>query len=78
MQLCMRGGRVSWEVEMTNRQPTRRISIRSVKRNPPDLSKLGRALIDVAAAEAEAKAQAEHNEAARQKNATPSRCEDIS
>ena len=63
---------------MTNRQATRRISIRSVKRNPPDLSKLGRALIDVAAAEAEAKAQAEHTEAARQKDATPPHCEDAS
>jgi hypothetical protein len=44
---------------MANRQSDRRISIRSIRRNPPDLSKLGRALIALAMAEAEAEAQAQ-------------------
>ena len=48
---------------MADKNPGRRISIRSVRKNPPDLSKLGRALIAVAVAEAEAKAQAQDAEA---------------
>lgn len=42
------------------RQPERRISIRSIRRDPPDLQKLGRALIALAMAQAEAEAQAQH------------------
>jgi hypothetical protein len=61
---------------MEKGEPMRRITVRSVKKNPPDLSKLGRALIDVAAAEAEA--QAEHTEAEKRSDATPLRCEDAS
>ena len=41
----------------------RRISVRAVRRNPPDLNKLSRALI--ALAEAEAKAQADHEAASK-------------
>ncbi|MHB9149805.1 MAG: hypothetical protein ACYC33_06970 [Thermoleophilia bacterium] len=46
---------------MTKRQhhPERKITIRSVRRNPPDMSKLGRALIALAMAQAEAEAEAE-------------------
>jgi hypothetical protein len=40
--------------------PERRISVRAVRRDPPDLRKLSRALIALAAAQAEADAQAEH------------------
>ena len=45
---------------MSNNIPSRRISIRSVRKNPPDLSKLGRALIQLAAAKAEAEACSNH------------------
>ena len=44
---------------MTKREPDRGISIRSVKKNPPDMRKLGRALIALAMAQAEAEAQAQ-------------------
>ena len=37
----------------------RNISIRSIRKNPPDYTKLGRALIQLAQAKAEAEAQAE-------------------
>jgi hypothetical protein len=37
----------------------RRISVRAVRRDPPDLKKLGQALIALAIAQAEADAQAE-------------------
>jgi len=47
---------------MTRKEPSRRISIRSVRKNPPDLSKLGRALIALAMAQAEAEAQAQATE----------------
>lgn len=40
-----------------NPQP-RRITVRSTRRTPPDLRKLSRALLDLAAAQAEADAQA--------------------
>lgn len=43
---------------MSKKKPERRISIRSVRREPPDYAKLGKALLMLAAAEAEAKAQA--------------------
>lgn len=42
------------------RQPERRISVRAVRRDPPDLKKLSQALIALAMAQAEAEAQAEH------------------
>lgn len=56
---------------MTRKQSDRRISIRSIRKNPPDLHKLGRALIALAMAqaEAEAEAQAEDARKARQKTA---------
>ena len=44
---------------MTRKEPSRRISIRSVRKDPPDLSKLSRALIALAMAQAEAEAQAQ-------------------
>ena len=40
-------------------RPERRITVRGVRRKQPDLRKLARALIDLAAAQAEADAQAE-------------------
>ena len=45
------------------KQSNRRISIRSVRKNPPDLHKLGRALIALAMAQAEAEAQGQDTEA---------------
>ncbi len=47
---------------MSNQSNERRISIRAVRRDPPDLKKLSRALIALAMAQAqaEAEAQAEH------------------
>ena len=44
---------------MTKPKPARRISIRSVRKDPIDYKKLGRALIALAMAKAEADAQAE-------------------
>jgi hypothetical protein len=46
---------------MSKETPLRRISIRSVRKSPPDLSKLGRALIRLAMAQAESEAQAQMN-----------------
>ena len=45
---------------MTGKQRKRRIVVRAVKRDPPDLRKLARALIDLAQAQLEAEAEAEH------------------
>jgi hypothetical protein len=42
------------------RQQDRQIRIRSVRRDPPDLHKLSRALIALALEQAEAEAKAEH------------------
>lgn len=42
---------------------SRRVRVRGVRRNQPDLRKLGRALLDIAQAELEAEAQAEHRRA---------------
>ena len=42
---------------MTRSEHTRRISIRSVRKDPPDFKKLGRALIALAMAQAEAEAR---------------------
>jgi len=47
---------------MAKKERNRRISIRSVRKNPPDMGKLGRALIALAMAEAEAEAQAQATE----------------
>ncbi len=46
-------------------QPERRISIRAVRRDQPDLKKLSQALIALAMAQAEAEAQAEHERAGK-------------
>jgi len=45
----------------------RRISVRAVRRDPPDLKKLSQALIALAMAQAEAQAQSEH-ESQQKKN----------
>lgn len=45
------------------KKPERRIWIRSIRRDPPDLQKLGRALIALAEAEHEKEAQAEAEQA---------------
>lgn len=42
-------------------RPERRISVRAVRRDPPDLKKLSQALIALAIAQAEADAQADHD-----------------
>jgi hypothetical protein len=42
-----------------DKQPGRRITIRSVRRDPPDVRKLSRALIALAYAQAKAEAEAE-------------------
>jgi hypothetical protein len=42
------------------RREERRITIRGVRRDPPDIRKLSKALISLAMAEAERQAQAEH------------------
>lgn len=46
--------------QQSKRSYERRISVRTVRRDPPDLRKLSRALLALAQADAEAKAQAEH------------------
>lgn len=56
---------------MTMKEPTRRISIRAIRRDPPDYVKLGRALILLAAAEAEAKAQADAERAKSDEECPP-------
>lgn len=61
---------------MTRREPTRRISIRSVRKNPPDYKKLGRALIALAMAQAEAEAQAQDAEKSKEAGRTGPRSED--
>lgn len=48
---------------MTNRkrkEMDRRIRVRSIRREPPDIRKLGAAAIELAKAQAEADAQVEH------------------
>lgn len=51
--------------QQSKRSYERRISVRTVRRDPPDLRKLSRALIALAQADAEAQAQAEHPESKR-------------
>jgi hypothetical protein len=47
---------------MTNKMNRdRRVSVRSVRLDPPDLRRLSRALIALAVAQAEAEAEAEHH-----------------
>lgn len=48
-------------------RPDRRISVRAVRRDPPDLKKLSQALIALAMAQAEAEAQAEHEQSRGEK-----------
>lgn len=43
----------------TSRRQERRFTVRGVRRNPPDMRKLSRALISLAMAEAEREAQAQ-------------------
>jgi hypothetical protein len=50
--------------QQSKRSYERRISVRTIRRDPPDLHKLGRALLALAQADAEARAQAEHEGAA--------------
>lgn len=45
-------------------RPERRIVVRGVRRDPPDLHKLSRALIALAQAQAEKEAERQHTEAA--------------
>ncbi|TQF73355.1 hypothetical protein FK531_07530 [Rhodococcus spelaei] len=52
-----------------NGRGERHISIRAVRRDPPDLRKLSRAVITLALAEAEAAKQAQVTEAATQDDA---------
>jgi hypothetical protein len=51
-----------------NEKKGRRIAVRAVRRDPPDLKKLSRALIQLALeqAQAEADAQAEHEKTKRE------------
>jgi hypothetical protein len=46
----------------TYRRDERRIRVRGIRRERPDVSKLARALIELAQAQAEAEARAEHQE----------------
>ena len=63
---------------MAKNGPSGRIWIRSVKKNPPDLSKIGRALIALAMAQAEAEAEAHAAEQAKSSDATRPHPEDAS
>lgn len=63
---------------MAKKNSGHRISIRSVKKNPPDLSKLGRALIALAIAQAEAEAQTQEGKAKKPANSTQPASEDAS
>lgn len=63
---------------MTRKEPNRRISIRSVRKNPPDMGKLGRALIALAMAQAEAEAQAQTTDADKHENTPQPDSEDAS
>ena len=63
---------------MAKNGPSGRIWIRSVKKNPPDLSKIGRALIALAMAQAEAEAEAQAAEQAKPSDAAQPHSEDAS
>jgi hypothetical protein len=47
---------------LSNNKPNRRVRVRAIRRDPPDVQKLGKALLALAIAQAqvEAEAQAEH------------------
>jgi hypothetical protein len=49
-------------VSRTFHDGARRIRVRAIRREQPDLRKLARALIELAQAQAEAEAQAEHEQ----------------
>ena len=55
--------------QQSKRSYERRISVRTIRRDPPDLRKLSRALIALTQADAEAKAQAENASSAPDKEA---------
>ena len=63
---------------MAKRQSDRRISVRSIRRNPPDLHKLGRALIALAMAQAEAEAEAQATKANKPEDTPQPDSEDVS
>lgn len=48
-------------------RPERRISVRGVRRDPPDLKKLSQALIALAIAQAEKNAQAAHEDTSQRR-----------
>jgi len=54
--------------QQSKRSYERRISVRTIRRDPPDLHKLSRALLALAQADAEAKAQAEHEDTTAEPN----------
>jgi branched-subunit amino acid aminotransferase/4-amino-4-deoxychorismate lyase len=78
MHVCIASQRVSEEADMAKNKPIRRISIRSIRRDPPDLHKLGRALIALAMAQAEAEAQATGAEAEKPEEEAPPQAEEAS
>ena len=49
------------------KQPERRISVRAVRRDPPDLRKLSQALIALAMTQAEAEAQSDREKSQKDK-----------
>ena len=55
----------------------RHISVRAVRRNPPDLQKLSRALIQLAMAQEEAEAEAQARAALADRRATPPKEPDV-
>ena len=63
---------------MAKKEPGRRIVIRSVRKNPPDLSKLSRALIALAMAQAEAEAEAQAIETDKPEDTPRPHSEDVS
>jgi hypothetical protein len=60
---------------MATRRPERRIRVRGVRRHPPDIPKLARALLDLARAQAEADAEREHQQRAARDRPTKPRPE---
>jgi hypothetical protein len=54
---------------MAKNRPERQISIRSIRRDPPDYQKLGRAFLALAMAQAEAEAQAQAQDSKTKKAA---------
>ena len=55
----------------TYRRGERRIRVRGIRRENPDIPKLARALIELAQAQAEAEAQAEHEARRKAKGTHP-------